>query len=218
MSEIVIDENIIATPSRGKGIKFGNRSITSKSSNQNWGWRDITGQVTVRGVGAADPDWAQIGTSPFYAYKFAVNDQCWFVYHVPHDIVPNPQGGYTPIFFHTHWISDGTQTASVRWEYTYTYQKGFSQGAFDVTGTSVYSEESAAGVAYTHHVTETDACNVDGLEEPDGLIVCRIKRVVNTDSPAGENTDDIFLLTADIHYQSTNLATVNKSPYFYLGG
>ena len=213
MTKTYFDDDVVITPKRGYGLKFGNKSIANNSSTERFGWRDITGQITLRGVGAADPTWAQIGTSAFYAYKFDLNDSVFLTMHVPHDYVPD-----TDIFFHAHWLSDGTETASVRWEYTYMYARGFSQDAFNTSGTVVYSEEGAAGVAYTHHVTESDAVTVANLDEPDGIVYYRIRRVANTDSPQVDNTDAVFLLTSDIHYQSSNLGTVNKAPRFYIGG
>ena len=169
-----------------------------------FGWRDITGQVIVRGQGVNDPDWTQIGSGPFYAYDFGVNDQCWFVFHIPHDIVPA-----VPIHLHVHWLTDGTNTNPVRWEFTYSYSRGFSQDNFDADGTTATAESAAAGSAYRHMVTETDQLTIAGLDEPDGLVLCRVRRVANG---ATDNTDGIFLLTADVHYQSTNRGTWNKSP------
>lgn len=135
MSTTYFDGDLVATPKKGFGIKFGQRAVVDQSSNQGFGWRDITGQITVKGVGANDPDWTQIGSSPFFAYKFSINDACWFSYHVPHDIVVPDSN----IHFHSHWVSDGTQTASVRWEYTYMYARGFGQDTFNTAGTTVYS-------------------------------------------------------------------------------
>ena len=174
-----------------------------------FGWRDITGEVLTRGVGATDPAWTQIASGPFSAYAFAVNDVCWMAYHVPHDIAPN-----TDIHLHTHWFSDGTETASVKWEYTYTYAKGFNQSAFDTTGTEITAEEAASGTAYQHMVTETAAISITGLSEPDGIIYVRIRRVTNGGT---DNTDTIFMLTSDVHYQSTDQSTFGKAPNFYTG-
>ena len=174
-----------------------------------FGWRDITGEVQTRGVGATDPAWTQIGSGPFSAYAFALNDVCWMAFHVPHDIVPN-----TDIHLHTHWLSDGTDTEAVRWEYTYTYAKGFNQAAFDTTGTTVTAEEAASGTAYQHMVTETAAITISGLSEPDGIVYVRIRRVTNGGT---DNTDTIFMLTSDVHYQSTDQSTFGKAPNFYTG-
>ena len=187
---------------------LGNPDIIYPDGEQ-FGWRDITAQVTIRGVGATDPDWVQIGPSPFFAYRFAVGDMAWFAFHVPHDIVPGAD-----IHLHAHWIADGTNAAVVRWEWTYTYAKGFNQGNFNATGTVVEAEQAAAGTAYRHMVTETAAIAIPGLTEPDGIIYVRLRRVTNGGT---DNADGIFLLTSDVHYQTTDAATIGKAPNFYQG-
>lgn len=131
----------------------------------------------------------------------------WFEYHIPHDIVP-----LSPIHLHAHWLPDGTNTQPVRWEFTYMFAKGFAQEAFDPAGEVVLAEEAPPGVAYTHMVTESAAITLPTLTEPDGMIYVRVRRVTNG---ATDNTDNIFLLTADAHYQSTNMATEGKAPSFY---
>lgn len=171
------------------------------------GWRDIVTQIVVRGTGSTDPTWAQIGGGNFFAYTFDINDRAWMGFHVPHDIVPG-----SDIHFHAHWLPSGTDPAVVKWEFAYTYAKGFNQEAMNATGTIVTAEQLAPGVALQHMVTETDAVTIPGLTEPDGIIYCRIRRITNGGT---DNTDTIFLLTTDVHYLSNSLATPNKAPDFY---
>jgi len=197
-----------ANAQKGAGEILGTRRMIYPDVDD-FGWKDITAAVTVRGVGANDPTWAQIGTSEFYGYNFALGDECWFVFHVPHDIVPNGL-----VHFHTHWLSDGTDANIVRWQFDYTYARGFNQEAFNMAGTTITAEEAASGTAYQHMVTESDGQQIANLDEPDGLILCRVSRVTNGGT---NNTDNIFLLTADLHYQSTGRATYGKAPNFYTG-
>lgn len=172
------------------------------------GWRDITGQIIVKGVGSSDPDWAAVGSGFYSAFKFAIDDECWISYHVPHDIEPE-----TDIYIHSHWTSDDTSTDIVKWEFTYSHALGFGQEAFNASGeTPVTAQQAATGTAYTHMVTESSSIYIPSLTEPDGLILVRCKRVTNGGT---DNTDNIFLLQCDIHYESTNKATLNKSPNFY---
>lgn len=192
---------------KGVGSILGNRRYTYPDGSD-FGWRDITGEIVTRGVGATDPTWTQIGSSVFYAYAFAVNDVCWINYHVPHDIVPNGL-----IHFHSHWITNGTNANPVKWQFQYTYAKGFNQAAFSTTPTTITAEEAASGTAYQHMVTESTGQQIAGLTEPDGIIQCKITRLTNG---ATENTDNVYLLMADLHYQSTNQGTYDKSPNFYL--
>mgnify|MGYP003572056674 CR=1 FL=1 len=184
----------------GIGVKVGD-AVT-----QDFGWRDITGQVDTR-LGATNPTWTQIGSGPFYAYAFSVNDECWVNFHIPHDIVPG-----SDIHLHCHWLTSGTSTNSVKWEWYYSFAKGFNQAAFNTTGTLITAEEAASGVAYQHMVTETAAITISALTEPDGFLLTRMRRVTNGGS---ENLDTVFVITTDVHYQSTNMPTSGKAPDFY---
>ncbi len=171
-----------------------------------FGWHDILGAPIVRGVGANDPTFEQINATPFNAYNFAVNDQMWFAYHVPHDYVPN-----TDILLHAHWLPDGTDSNPVRWEWTYTYAPGFNQLAYNLTGTTVFKEQTVGGTQYQSYTTESDLLTL-GITEPDGIIYTRVRRITNG---AVDNTDGIYLLTADVHYQSTGRPTAGRQPDFY---
>ena len=130
----------------------------------------------------------------------------WINYHIPHDYVVG-----TDIYLHVHWLPSGTDTNSVKWQFDYTYAKGHNQAAFDPDGTTISAEESPPGVAYQHMVTETVAITVADME-PDGMLKVHIKRVTNGGT---DNANTIFVDTADVHYQSNNLATPNRSPNFY---
>jgi len=206
-------DSIVMPQNSGKGVKVGTWSENS-ADTASFGWRDITSQVTVRGVGSNDPTWTRVGSTAFYTYAFAVGDECWMAFHVPHDIVPNAD-----IHIHTHWFPSGTSTGDVSFQYTYSFAKGFDQEAFDfalansplTTAGTVTATSAGPGVQYQHMVTETAGISIPGLDEPDGIIYVHISRVAT--SPT--NTDTIFVLTNDVHYQSTNLATVNKAPGFY---
>lgn len=191
---------------RSPGEILGNARYVYPDTDD-FGWRDITGEIITRGVGATDPTWTQISTSPFYAYSFALNDVCWINYHIPHDIVPN-----TPIHFHAHWMTDGTDANIVKWQFEYTFAKGFNQGAFSMTASTITAEEAASGTAYQHMVTEADAVQITGLTEPDGIIQCKVTRLTNGGT---DNSDNVFLLLTDCHYQSTDHSTYGKAPSFY---
>ena len=194
-------DGIIFTNTSGKGIQLGD------GSSEAFGWRDITGQIDTR-VGGTNPTWTQIGAGPFYAYAFGVNDECWIHYHIPHDIVPS-----TDIHLHCHWLPSGTDANNVKWEWYYSFAKGFDQAAFNTTGTQITAEQAGPGTAYQHMVTETTGITISGLTEPDGFLMTRMRRVTNGGT---ENTDTIYVLTADVHYQSTGiLTTANKAPDFY---
>lgn len=211
-SKVFSEVTLVVPNASGKGVQLGQ---FADGEDADWGWRDITSVIEVRGVAATDPSWSRIGSTNFYAYKFGLTDIVWMTFHVPHDIVPG-----SGIHFHMHWFPDGTDTNTVKWQFEYAFAKGFDQAAFDfahaespeVNSGTVTAEAAGPGVQYQHMVTETDAVSVPGLTEPDGLIHVAISRVTNGGT---NNTDGIFGLTADIHYQSTNMATRGKAPNFY---
>ena len=167
---------------KSPGKIFGSFRYTYPETDD-FGWRDITGSIELRGVAATDPVWTQIGATNFYAYAFGLDDIVWMNFHIPHDIVPNGL-----VYFHTHWFTDGTDTASVKWQFDYTYAKGFNQAAFDFASpTTVTAEQAGPGVQYQHMVTETVGQQIAGLTEPDGIIQLRLSRITN----GGTNNTDI---------------------------
>ena len=211
------DDDVIVPSGSGYGVKLGNPEDLSVG----WGWRDITSPIEVRGVKATDPTWAQVASTDFYAYKFGIGDYVWQTAHIPHDIVPG-----SDIHFHVHWFpataTSPMSTNAVTFEFEYVYAKGFNQQAFDFALSSpasnsgiVYCTDNAPTVLYQHMVTETAAVTLPDLTEPDGLVHYRVQRVNNQTSPIADYTGDVYILTTDIHYQSTNLATVGKAPSFY---
>lgn len=178
------------------------------NGDSDWGWRDILGPILTRGVGATDPAWTQIGSSVMYAYAFALNDVAWIYYHIPHDYVPG-----TNFHFHIHWMPSGTNANSVKWQVEWMYADGHNQEPFDPASgiTTDTITQTVGGTAFQHYVTET-AAQVDPGMEPDGILYCKFSRITNGGT---DNTDTIFVLTADVHYQSCNLATKNRAPDFY---
>lgn len=192
--------NLVLTNTSGYGIKLNNASPA-------FGWKDITSSIEVRGTGSAAPTWsAWLGNMYAYSFSATVLQECWQTYHIPHDYVPN-----TDIYFHAHWLTTGTNTGVVRWGFEYSHAKGHNQANFPAS-TTVYAEQAGQGTAYRHMVTETLAVTIAGLE-PDSIILVRVIRdAVHANDT---QTDAAFLLTADIHYQSTGIATKNKAPNFY---
>jgi hypothetical protein len=171
------------------------------------GWRDITAEVNVRGIGLTDPTWAVINGTAFSAYKFGIGDECWMTFHIPHDYIKG-----TDVYIHTHWLPDGTNTNSVKWQFTYSYAHGHNQQAFALGSPGVETaEQVVGGTQYQHYVTETAAITLTDCE-PDGILTVAIERITNG---ATNNSDGIFLLTGDVHYLSDNSATLNRAPDFY---
>lgn len=201
----------VGNGAKGGNIKFPADSQTAgvkigTDENNDYPWHDITSEVKARGVGINDPTWAQINATSFWAYDFSVDDQVWMSFHIPHDYKKG-----TDIYLHSHWIPDGTNANSVKWQFDYAYAHGHNQTAFDFAGTTITAEQTVGGTQYQHYVTETAAITIADME-PDGIIEVRVARITNG---ATDNTDGIFLLTADVHYQSISIGTVNRAPDFY---
>lgn len=202
---------VIIDKATGKGIKVDTASST-------FGWRDLLGQIRTRGVGGNDPtDSTYRGN--IKGYKFAVNDECWANYHIPHDYVAG-----TDIFLHFHWSHVGVFVTggTVTWGADITYAKGHNQAAFPASVNTTIAG-NASTTQYQHIITEVQisasapsASQIDTDDlEPDGVIMIRGYLSANAITVSEGAVPDPFLHFKDIHYQSTNIATKNKVPDFY---
>lgn len=201
------------------GAAFTGSIVLPKSTNTGiqvdptiptWGWRDMVAEINARGTGTNDPAFSVYTGTNFYLHSFSatVMQQVWCVFHIPHDYVPG-----TDIYLHTHWSNAAAtpNTGNVVWGFEYSYAKGHNQAAFSA-GQTVTVTQACPATRYWHNIAETAAVTISGMEV-DGLLMVRVYR----DAAAlGDTcTDAVFLHTADVHYQSTNMATKNKSPSFY---
>lgn len=189
-------------------------SAFSEGIRQNTnGWKDLLSPLSSAGVPAsAAPTQATFGTTTtgtaYEALKFAVNDYVYCLpFHINHDILPNAKA-----YLHIHWSTDGTSTNTVKWEMTVRRALGHDQETFGSTEAVVTVEQAASGTAWQHMVAEVSDTDALSLIEPDELILVTLKRVTNGGT---ENTDGVFGLQVDLHYQSEINTTVNKAPNFY---
>lgn len=204
-------------PQGPEGTFPTNPSVTTLTASQNisvWagqggGWHDIVGVPRSRSTGGSNPVLSQVGTSAFWADKFAVNNETWFAYHILHDTVPG-----SAIYPHVHWLSDGVSVATVRWEFQIVVAKGHQQGAFNILApTTITVTQAPTGVAYTHMIAEIPAPGFSSADiEVDSIVWIRVRRVTNG---GVDNANGIFMLLSDLHYQSNGSPTKNKSPNFY---
>ena len=192
----------------GNGIKIDNDAPA-------YGWRDLTSDVVVKTTGAPTtlPTY-EAWNGVVFAYKFALNDLCYHVFHMPHDWVPG-----TDLYIHSHWShGEGTTptAGNVTWSFSCSWAKGFDQAAF--TAPKVVTATLAANTTPLTHMVSEGQMTISGgsatqidtdIIEVDGLIIVR------TELSANASGVDPFLHTVDIHYQSHNLATKNKAPNFY---
>ena len=174
-------------------------------------WKDLTTAIASAKLPASNtPTWTNFGpanTPQIQQLVFAVDDYAILQpFHVNHDIVPATCQAY----IHMHWSTDGTDDGNVQWEFTIIRALGHQQAAFD-TVTTITVEAAHMGTQWGHNVTETSADPIT-FTEPDELVIVLVKRIA---ASSDENTDSVFGLTVDWHYQADREGTLNKSPDFY---
>lgn len=179
------------------------------------GWADLLGTIHSRGVGATDPNWATYSAG-IKQYEFAVNDEVWHEFHIPHDYVPG-----TDLYIHAHWsLNVGSISEDISWRFETCYAKGHNQAAFSTPSTISTGAVASSTTQYQHIISEVQLSTSGGgaglLDtddlEVDGVILCRTYLYANTGATAP------FLHFVDIHYQTTGvMGTKNKAPDFYRG-
>ena len=199
---------LIINRASGYGIKVDNSIPT-------YGWRDILGNVTTKNTGLNKPTYA-IYKGNIEQTQFPTNSYETFEFHIPHDYVLGSN-----IYLHVHWshISTLVTGGTVTWGYEATYSKGHNQASFgtNIIGTLV---GNASNIQYQHIITEGQFSTLGGsasqikLEdlEIDGLILASVALNLNNMTGATPNP---FVHYVDLHYQSTNISTKEKSPGFY---
>lgn len=206
---VYITESLVMDPAAV--TKLGS---PGSGTDPDYGWRDLVGNIVVKGTGANDPSWAAVtGLGGMYAYSFSATamKEVWLQYHIDHDYAAG-----TKIYLHTHWLNAAASpnTGVVRWGFEYTVAKGHQQEAF-AAPTTVYVNQTCNATRYMHHIAEislTDAVPATSLE-PDSLILVRVFR--DAADVADTCTDAVYLLTSDCHYQTDRTSTKNKAPDFY---
>ena len=197
---------------KGTGIKIG------PNGGDAFGWHDLVGEIFARNTGPTAPAWNTYRAG-INQYQFSVNDEAWINFHIPHDYAPG-----TDMFIHSHWSHNSTTVTggSVTWGFEISYAKGHNQAAFAVPVVSTILQ-SASTTQYQHMIAETQLSSPiptseqinSNIIEVDGIIMCRVYLNTNGMTVSGGGVPEPFLHFIDIHYQSTNVATKNKSPDFW---
>lgn len=154
-----------------------------------------------------------------HARQFAEGDEAYIEFHLPHDYVMG-----SDIFIHAHWSHNGALVTggSVTWGFEVSYAKGHQQAAFSAP-ILVSVSQNASTTQYLHMVAETAMTSSTGSGttldrddmEPDAVLMCRVYLDSNDITVSGGGVPDPFLHFVDLHYQSTNVGTLNKSPNFF---
>lgn len=170
--------------------------------NYRGGWNDII--VPLLGVklaGVSDPSLSAFGPSGnLRAYSFANSNEIFFNMHIPHDYI---QG--TTIYPHVHFATNGVSTNNVDWSLEYSFAEGFANDAFPAPTTLNFTQAGAA-TAWEHQIVE-HGTGISGVDI-DGVMICRLVRTSAT------NTDSVFGLFVDFHYESDMNFTNEKDGNF----
>lgn len=174
------------------------------------GWKDLVGMILP--IGSANPPaLTAFGPSGLRTEPaFDIGEYAHVsAFHVNHDV---KVGGKA--YVHVHWSTDGVDTNSVKWEFQISRALGHDQ-AFFGGAVSYFVEQQpnqVASGAWRHYIAEVGDIDVLTLTEPDELLLVTIRRVTNG---ATDNTDTVFGVMVDFHYEADKSATLNKSPDFY---
>lgn len=203
------------TTRAGKGTALTHNELDGNFTDLNTrtapGWKDLVAPMTAAGVPALNAP-AMTAFGPAHTPQreelvFELNDFCFCqAFHVGHDIMP---GGLA--YVHCHWSTDGTSTATVKWEFNIQRALGHNQANF-AAPTVVTVEQAAQGTAWRHMIAEVSIGDALTLTEPDELILVTLRRITNGGT---NNTDAVYGLTVDFHYQADRDTTPNKAPDFY---
>jgi hypothetical protein len=204
---------LILPKTSGTGIKVD-------TSVPTFGWRDITATVQPKTTGSGAPARAVYAGANLNQYAFIANDVCEFEFHIPHDYVPS-----TDLYFHVHWSHTGTTiSGNAVFNAYYTYASGHNTMNFPAEKNltiTVPTPDVATVPQYRHRVDEvimtgpsaTATLTDRDVIEVDGMILLTLKL---TTLPTLGGSGKLFVHTADIHYQSSNIGTKQRAPSFYV--
>ncbi len=174
------------------------------------GWKDLVGIIMPIGSANAPTLTSFLPSGLRVEPAFEIDEYSHVsAFHVNHDV---KVGGKA--YLHVHWSTDGTDTNSVKWELQVSRALGHDQ-AFYGAATSYFVEAQPNQVssgAWRHYISEVSDEDALTLTEPDEVILVTLRRVSNG---ATDNTDKVYGLTVDFHYEADRSATLNKAPDFY---
>ena len=197
-----------------KSSATGMELYNTTPGDGDFGWHDLRSDITLTGD-ASDPSYVTyIGN--IKQLQFNVGDAVNITFHLPHDYKLG-----TDVFIHIHWSHNSATITggTVSGFFEASYSKGHNQAAFANPVVLNLTNIPASLVRYQHVVTEgqlSAAAGAGGLLvtedlEPDGVILCRLEMTANTMDGGAIP----FVHQIDVHYQSTNLPTIQKAPDFY---
>jgi hypothetical protein len=154
------------------------------------------------------------------SFAYNVGDRMDAFIHIPHDWVVG-----TDLYLHVHWAHNGTSVSgNMIWKANYTMAKGHNQqnfGAIKSQNITYNTVDITTTPQYRHRIDEVQLSDNGGTGnlldtaqiEVDGIIMLSL--IADTIPTIGGGTTSPFLITTDLHYQSSNIGTKNKAPNFY---
>ena len=203
-------------------LGFSSAPGTALTIGSQYGWKDLIGDVAGKSSGTSAPQ-QKLLFSTVRGWAYSAGDQGDLLFHIPHDYAPG-----TDLFLHFHWTHNGTAVSgSLDLVCNITYAKGHQQQAFAAPITTHVTSPQlniANSPQFMHRTEEIQISTAGGAAamlntsaiEVDGIILVSFTASTIpaiTGSQTGINVP--FLLSADLHYQTTSLPTKNKSPNFY---
>jgi hypothetical protein len=196
---------------KGDGILLG------PYGSETFGWNDLVGTLQV--YGELGEGVRQVYRGGIKAVQVVEGESAYIDFHLPHDYAPD-----TDIYIHVHWSHNSALVTggSVTWGFELLYAKGHDQAVF-LEPIVISVAQNASLVQYRHMVAEGLASASGGSAvlldtdtiETDGIIQCRVFLDSNDITVSGGVIPDPFIHAVDIHYQTTNVATKNRSPNFW---
>lgn len=202
---------LILPKSNTDGIKVDPAAAT-------YPWFDLEGDPFFNTAGLNAPTIAAFRGGNCRALKFVANDRMDYRFHMPHDWAVG-----TDMHIHVHWLHNGTAvTGNASFRLDYTYAKGHNQAIFpaEKTQTITYATTNIATTPqWRHRIDEIQLTDATGSGnyvnrgdlEVDGLLNVSLTLTSLPTITSG----DLFILTCDLHYQSTGIGTKAKAPNFY---
>ena len=208
-----INEGDLVLPkTSGVGMKV---DVTSPT----FGWRDLKGLQIIDTAGASRPTLTVFQSGgAVKMLAFGVNDEQNYAFHIPHDWLPG-----SDCFLHVHWGHNGTAiSGNVVFTMTYSYADRDDVFNAEQAETITFNTvDIATTPQHNQFVTEIQLSDTGGTGNfidsdditVDGEIIANLELTTLPTITGGDSV--IFISYVDIHYQSTNVGTKNKSADFY---
>lgn len=206
-------DSLVLPKSAGYGIKIDPLAPV-------WTWKDKEGLLYPDAIAGAVRGQFHTGV---FKWSYVNNKELDFSIHIPHDIVPN-----SDTHLHIHWAHNATAVSGpVVFNWNITYSKGHNQQNFitPITPSLSYNLTNIATTPRHRQRIDEFALSVGGGGpnqlnsndlEPDGLIEGTVALDLSGATITGASpVNSLYIFTIDLHYQSTNIGSLNRTPNFY---